>query len=67
MSTVYISCEIFNGSEPLTTTIYKDGTFLIEGTNPLLITNPDFGIYTVVVSSENCGAAQAVSRILQEG
>ena len=69
VSIIIISCEIFNGSQPLTTTVYKDGT-MIGDRVPHLISNPtddDFGTYTVVVSSEHCGAAYAVSRILQEG
>ena len=69
VSSIIISCEIFNGSEPFTTTVYKDGT-MIGDRVPHLISNPtddDFGTYTVVVSTENCGAAHKVSRILQEG
>ena len=69
VSSIIISCEIFNGSEPFTTTVYKDGT-MIGDRVPHLISNPtddDFGTYTVVVSTENCGPAQAVSRILQDG
>ena len=69
VSIITISCEIFNGSEPFTTTVYKDGT-MVGDRVPHIITNPtddDFGTYTVIVSTKDCGAAQAVSRILQEG
>ena len=69
VSSIIISCEIFNGSEPLTTTVYKDGT-MIGDRVPYLISNPtddDFGTYTVVVSTENCGAAHELSGILQKG
>ena len=70
VSSIIISCAIFNGSEPLTTTVYKNGTMIVGDSVPHLISTPtddDFGTYTVVVSTENCGAAHAVSRILQEG
>ena len=69
VSSIIISCEIFNGSEPFTTAVYKDGTMVVDRV-PYLISNPtddDFGTYTVVVSTEHCDAAHAVSRILQEG
>ena len=69
VSSIIISCEIFNGSEPFTTAVYKDGT-LVGDRVPHLISNPtgdDFSTYTVRVSTENCGVAQEVSRILQEG
>ena len=69
MSSIIISCEIFNGSEPFTTTVYKDGTMTGDRV-PHLIVNPtddDFGTYTVMVSSEYCGAAHAVSRIRPKG
>ena len=69
VSSIIISCATFNGSQPLTTTVYKNGT-MVGNHVPYTITNPtddDFGTYTVIVSSEDCGAAQAVSRILQGG
>ena len=69
LPSITILCEIFNGSQPLTITVYKDGT-MIGDSVPYTITNPDdddFGTYTVVVSSEDCGADYAVTRILQEG
>ena len=68
MLSITIVCPIFNGSYPLTITAYRNG-IPIEN-NMLTIFNPtddDFGTYTVVVSTEHCGAAHAVSRILQEG
>ena len=70
VSSIIILCEIFNGSEPFTTTVYKDGTMTVGDRVPYTITNPtdnDFGTYTVVVSTEHCSAAHTVSRILQEG
>ena len=66
VSSITILCQIFNGSDPLTTTVYKDGT-IVGNSVPHTITTPEFGTYTVVVSTEHCGAASAVSRILQQG
>ena len=66
VSSIIILCQIFNGSEPLTITVYKDGT-IVGNSVPHTITNPEFGTYTVVVSTELCGTASAVSRILQQG
>ena len=43
---------------------------MVGNSVPYTIANPtddDFGTYTVVVSTEQCGATYAVSRILQEG
>ena len=49
--------------------IYKDGE-LTSYTGDFSITNPtddDYGTYTFVVTSEHCGSASAVTRLLQEG
>ena len=62
--------NVSSGSEPLTTTFYKDGSVIVNDSNSLTITNPtddDFGNYTVVVSSVNCGAVNATSRITPKG
>ena len=67
ITTVIINCDVFNGSEPFTTTIYKDGSEVVGNSIPHLITNPEFATYTVVVLTEKCGATRASSRILQEG
>ena len=66
VSSITILCQIFNGSDPLTTTVYRDGT-IVGNSVPYTSDNPEFATYTVVVSSVNCGAASAVSRILQQG
>ena len=66
VSSITILCQIFNGSDPLITTVYKDG-IIVGNSVPHTILNPEFATYTVVVSSEHCGAAHAVSRILQQG
>ena len=63
-------CTVFNGSEPLTMSIYKDGNLTNYTSAPVVINNPtddDYGTYTFVVSSENCSPAIAVSRLLQRG
>ena len=66
-----IALNIFNGSQPLNTTFYKDGSVIMSSSSTsLIISNPtddNFGIYTVIVSSESCGAAYAISRICQSG
>ena len=70
VSSIIITCDVFNGTEPFTTTVHKDGTTIVGNSVPHIITSPtndDFGTYTVVVSTEHCGVAHAVSRILQEG
>ena len=62
---ITISCDTFNQSQPFTTTVYKDGTMVGDDV-PYIITNPtddDFGTYTVVVLTKDCGADYAVSRI----
>ena len=64
---VIINCEIFNGSEPFTITIYKNDVMEIGNSVPHQIANPDFATYTVVVLTEHCGATRASSRIFQEG
>ena len=49
--------------------IYKDGK-LTNYTIPFTIINPTddaYGTYTVVVSTQHCGSASAVSRLLQRG
>ena len=66
-----INLAIFNGTQPLNTTFYKDGSVIMSSSsNSLIISNPtddNFGTYTVIVSSESCGAAYAISRIFQGG
>ena len=62
-------CTVFNGSEPLTMSIYKDGD-LTNYTVPFTISNPTdemFGTFTFIVTTEHCGSATAISRILRTG
>lgn len=69
------TCDIYNGSIPLIKTVYKDdprsrNTMVVGTAFPFTINRPNdnhYGTYTFVVSSENCDAARAVSRILQAG
>ena len=67
--TLILECNKFNGSEPLTWQVYKDGA-LIQSSSPLSIisaTDSDYGTYAFMLSSTHCGSDVAVSRILQEG
>ena len=68
VSTLILSCSVFNGSAPLTSKIFKDGV-LISNSFPQLYISPNdsnYGTYTFVVSNEWCGYASAVSRILRQ-
>ena len=61
-----IVCTIFNGSEPITTEVFKNGvsfgsTFTI---NINAFGDEDFGNYTFVASTRRCGSTSAVSWIL---
>ena len=70
VTAINIKCYIFNGSQPLTWKVYKDGELTQYNSTPVLINNPtdsDYGTYTFVLSSTHCGATSAVSRLLQEG
>ena len=63
-------CLVYNGTEPLTMRIYKDGSLTNYTSVPFFINNPTddvYGTYTFIVSSENCGSATAISRLLQRG
>ena len=67
--TISFSCEIHNGSNP-SAKVYKDGELTDKSFQSFDImdaTNSDFGTYTFMVETEHCGAAIAVSRLLQEG
>ena len=71
VGTVVINCEAFNGSEPFVQEVYKDGELIQHGTSlSVLITSvsdDDFGTYTFALSTEKCGTATAVSRIIRQG
>jgi len=59
---------IYNGSNAVPA-VFKDGV-LISNNFPITIISPnddDFGTYTFSVSTEFCGIATAVSRILCQG
>ena len=63
-----IQCRVYNGSAPVPA-VFKDGV-LIGNSFPLTILSPsddDFGTYTFSLSTEFCGIATAVSRILRLG
>ena len=67
--TIQFQCQLYNGTDlDLITRVFKDGILISHF--PLLIhqaDDDDFGTYTFVVSSEACGHAFAVSRILRQG
>ena len=53
----------------MTRKVYKDGV-LVHDNFPLSIISPDashFGIYTFVVSSEDCGSDSAQSGLFKQG
>ena len=67
---ILMECSPFNGSDPLTMEVYKDGEFIPGASFPYRIVGADsndFGTYTFVLSTEGCGSDEAVSRILPEG
>ena len=68
--TISFACDLHNGSEPFTLKVYKDGELTDKKFQSFDIangTNSDFGTYTFMVETKHCGAAIAVSRLLQEG
>ena len=72
VATVLIQCtpDQYNGSDPLILQLYKDGEIIPGASFPYTIESPnddDFGTYTFVLSTENCGSTTAVSRILRQG
>ena len=69
-ATILINCIIFNGSNPLTTQVYKDGELIPGASFPYTIISAGreaFGTYSFVLSTEACGSDIAVSRILRQG
>ena len=70
IATILMSCSPFNGSEPLTMKVYKDGELITGAGFPHTIVGANrdaFGTYTFVLSTEKCGRDVAVTRILQQG
>ena len=68
--TILMQCTAFNGTQPLTMEVYKDGVLIPGAGFPYVITgaNDDaFGTYTFVLSTERCGMATEVTRILRQG
>ena len=65
---VSLFCSIFNGSDPFTLGIYKDGV-LISNTSSYDIdpaSDDDFGTYTFRILNK-CGEDTKVTRILRQG
>ena len=68
--TISFSCEAYNGSKPLTITMYKDDTVVTTNGRShdfISATNDDFATYTFVLSTVHCGSAKVISRLLQQG
>ena len=68
--TILINCRPFNGTDPLTQQVYKDGELIPGATFPYTIVGADrdaFGTYTFELSTEECGRDTAVTRILCQG
>lgn len=67
---ISFSCTVFNGSEPWTLSVYKDGELTNYTGQAFTINNPTdeiYGTFTFVVVTEYCGSATVISRILQSG
>ena len=67
---ILMNCFIFNGTDPLTMEVYKDGELIPGAGFPYTIVGADreaFGTYTFVLSTEKCGRDVAVTRILRQG
>ena len=71
VGSIFINCEAFNGSLPYVHEVYKDGELLQNGTSLSLLissaSDDNFGTYTFALSTEKCGTATAVSRIIRQG
>ena len=66
VETLTISCLVFNGSDPITKEVFKNGVS-IGSSFPLTISpfgDDDFGNYAFVASTRRCGSTSAVSWIL---
>ena len=62
-----ISCNIFNGSDIITTEVFINGIATGYSFQSVVINpfgNTDFGNYTFVVSTRRCGSTSSVSWIL---
>ena len=68
VATLLFQCNIFNGSEPVSE-IFKDGVRIRDGFSLIIspASDDDFGTYTFGLSTECCGSAMAVSRIIRQG
>jgi len=68
--TLTLSCSLHNGSDVNGTLLYKDGVLLRDFTDPAITVSNEndlYGTYVFVVTTEKCGSAQAVTRILYQG
>ena len=69
-TTILMNCALFNGSDPFTMEVYKDGKLIRDTGFPYTIVGADkdaFGTYIFVLSTKKCGGDIAVTRILRQG
>ena len=69
-TTILMQCTAFNGTQPLTMEVYKDGVLIPGAGFPFTIVGANdgvFGTYTFVLSTEKCGADTAVTNIFRQG
>ena len=67
---ILLECTAFNGTQPLTMAVYKDGELIPGASFPYIIAGADrdaFGTYTFVLSTEICGTDTAVINVLRQG
>ena len=67
VGTLTISCIVFNGSDPITTEVFKNGVSIGSGFSVTIspFGDDDIGNYTFVASTKSCGSTSAVSWIRQ--
>lgn len=65
LTLLLITCQIFNGSDPIITEVFKDGVLYGNSFSVAIFSfgESDFGTYTFRASVEGCGVDTAESRI----
>ena len=67
VTSLSFACIIFNGAQPITTEVFKNGKSIGSRLSRTIVPfdDDDFGNYTFVASTERCGSISAVSWIHQ--